>query len=317
MTIAVFNLDCRFVRQVREAAGDSWEVSHARSVEDVKGHLPDTRIMYGHRVEDDMLPRAGKLSWIQATGAGVEWALTPAFVESPIILTNASGIHGVQMSEHALGMMIALARRFPLYMRSQLEKQWDKSLGSGDIDELFEKTLGIIGLGSIGEALAVRAKAFGMHVIGVKRSPLGYDGAADEVVAPGALESVMRESDYVVNLLPLTPGTKKTVSADLIAAMKPTGYFLNLGRGGTVDERALTEALESGAIAGAGLDVFAEEPLPKGSKLWNLENVIITPHVSGLSPRYWERATDLFCENIRRYKAGDELLNVVDKKLGY
>lgn len=317
LTIAVFDLDGRFVRQVREAAGDSWEVRHARSAEDVAEYLPDTEIMYGHRVGDDMLPRAGKLSWIQATGAGVEWALTPAFVAGAITLTNASGIHGVQMSEHALGMMIALARRFPLYMRSQLEGNWDKSLGSTEVGELFEKTLGIIGLGSIGEALAVRAKAFGMHVIGVKRSPLGYHGAADEVVGPGAFERVMRESDYLVNFLPLTSGTRKIVSADLIAAMKPCVYFVNLGRGGTVDERALAEALESGAIAGAGLDVFAEEPLPKGSKLWNLENVIITPHVSGLSPRYWERATDLFCENIRRYKAGDELLNVVDKQLGY
>jgi len=317
LTVAVFNLDDKFVDQVRRAAGDSWKVFHARSADEVKERLGETEIMYGHRLDDEMLARADRLKWVQATGAGIERALTPAFVDSGVILTNASGIHEVQMSEHALGMMIALARRFVHYMRNQIKKNWDKSLGSSDIDELFEKKLAVVGLGSIGEALAVRAKAFGMHVTGVKRNPSGYDGAADEVVGAGALERVMSEADYVVNLLPLTPETEGLISAELIAAMKVTAYFVNLGRGATVDQEALTDALLSGAIAGAGLDVFEEEPLPKRSKLWKLPNVIITPHVSGLSPRYWERATDLFCENLRRYRAGEKLLNLVDKKLGY
>jgi len=317
LTIAVFNLDEKFVDQVRRAAGDSWKVFHARSADEVKDNLGETEVMYGHRLDDEMLARADRLKWVQATGAGIERALTPAFVDSGVVLTNASGIHEVQMSEHALGMMIALARRFPHYMRNQVKKNWDKSLGSSDIDELFEKKLAVAGLGSIGEALAVRAKSFGMHVTGVKRNPSGYDGAADEVAGADAFPKVMSEADYVVNLLPLTPETEGLISAELIAAMKMTAYFVNLGRGATVDQEALTDALLSGAIAGAGLDVFEEEPLPKRSKLWKLPNVIITPHVSGLSPRYWERATDLFCENIRRYRAGEELLNLVDKKLGY
>ncbi len=317
LTIAVFNLDEQYVQDVREAAGDSWEVFHARGADDVKKHIRETEIMYGNRLNDAILPDACALRWVQATGAGVEHALTEAFASAPVILTNASGIHSVQMSEHALGMMVALARHFHHYIRMQQEHKWDKSLGMSDMAELSQKTLGILGLGAIGEALAERARAFGMHVLGLKRSAGGYNGAADEAVGPDALERVMRESDFLVNLLPLTPATRGIISTEVIASMKPGAFFINLGRGGTVDEKALADALAQRAIAGAGLDVFEEEPLSEHSMLWTLDNVIITPHVSGLSPRYWERATALFCENIRRYRAGEELLNVVDKGLGY
>jgi phosphoglycerate dehydrogenase-like enzyme len=317
LVIGVYNLDERFAEDIRRAAGDGLEVLHARSMEDIEGSIGETEVMYGFRVRGDLLEKAVTLRWIQATGAGVDWALTPEFVASPIVLTNVSGIHAVQMSEHVLGMMLALVRGFTFYIPAQGEKRWDRSLGLLEGSELYEKTLGVLGLGAIGEALAARAKAFGMHVIGVKRSPLGYHGAADEVVGPGALERVFSEADFIVDLLPLTSETRGMVSGELIGRMKRRAYFFNLGRGATVDEAALTHALTEGKIAGAGLDVFVEEPLPEASALWGLPNVIITPHTSGHSPHYWERATAIFCENLRRYRAGGELLNVVDKELGY
>ena len=323
LMVAIYNentswaLDEKYVEEIRSAAGNSFEVFQARSRRDVDTRLPDTEIMFGWKVNAENLLQATRLAWVQATGAGVEHALFGQFVASPIVLTNASGIHAPQISEQAIGMMIALTRRLPYYLGRQAKKRWDKSLGIEDLGELYEKTLGIIGLGAIGEALALRAKAFGMRVVGVKRSPLGYSGAADEVVGPAATERTFRESDYVVCLLPMTPSTDKFVSAEMIAAMKPSAFFLNFGRGATVDEAALVEALSKGAIAGSGLDVFAEEPLGRRSKLWKMENVIITPHVAGLTKRYWQRATDLFCGNLRRYIAGEELANVVDKELGY
>ena len=322
MTVAVFRtqtrwaLEGRYVDDVRRAAGEAFEVFQARSDEDVQRRLGETEVMYGFCLDGDSVKRAAKLKWVQATSAGIERALFPEFVKSGIVLTSASGIHGIQMSEHALAMMLSLARKLPQFGRKQAKALWDTST-SGEMGEVYEKTLGIIGLGSIGEALAIRAKALGMRVIGVRNSPLGYRGAAEEVMGPGAMERVFRESDYVVALLPVTPATTGIISRAMIAAMKPTAFFVNLGRGATVDEEALVAAIECGKIAGAGLDVFAEEPLPKRSKLWKMGNVIITPHVAGTSPRYWERATALFSENLRRYAAGEEFLNVVDKEMGY
>jgi phosphoglycerate dehydrogenase-like enzyme len=322
VTVAVFRtetrwaLEGRYVDDIRRAAASEFEVFQARSDEDVARRLAETEVMYGFRLDGDSVKRAARLKWVQATSAGIERALFPEFVNSSIVLTSASGIHAVQISEHALAMMLSLARKLPQFVRRQAKGVWDTA-PSDEMGEVYEKTLGIVGLGNIGEALAVRAKALGMRVVGVKNSPLGYNGAADEVMGPGAMERVFRESDYVVALLPVTAGTTGIISAAMIAAMKPTAFFVNLGRGATVDEEALVAAIEYGKIAGAGLDVFAKEPLPARSKLWKMENVIITPHVAGTSPRYWERATALFSENLRRYAAGEELLNVVDKEMGY
>lgn len=323
LTVAIYStrkkwaLDERLVDRIREAAGDSFDLVQARCDEDLSAVLPETQVLYGFRLTPETLLLATRLEWVQATGAGIEHALFPQFVAAPVVLTNASGIHAVQISEQAIGMAIALIRRFPHYIIQQREKNWDSSFGVDDLTELSGKTMGIVGLGRIGEALASRARAFGMKVLGVKRSPLGYTGAADEVMGPAAMERLFKESDFVVSLLPLTPSTQTIISAELIRSMKPTAYFLNFGRGKTVDQNALVKALASGSIAGAALDVFAAEPLPHRSKLWTMENVIITPHIAGLTDRYWDRATMLFCENIRRYVAGEELANIVDKELGY
>jgi len=320
LLIAVYRQDwtlgAEYVERIRRAAGSHFEVAQARTDADFERLLPGAEVLFGWHLAPENLPRAAKLKWVQVGSAGIDWALFPEFVRSGVVLTSAVGIHAVQMSEHALAMMLALTRKLPHFVRRQAGRNWDRPAGD-DMGELSGKTLGVFGLGAIGEALAVRAKAFGMRVLGVKNSPSGYRGAADEAVGPDAMKRVLGESDYVVNLLPLTKATRGIVSAAMIAAMKPTAFFVNLGRGATVDEKALVAALRAGKIRGAGLDVFEEEPLAENSPLWEMENVIITPHVGGLTPRYWERATDLFCRNLARYIAGEELVNVVDKEIGY
>jgi len=306
-----------YIEDIRRAAGDAFEVYQAASDEEVAARLGETQIMYGWHLTPQDVARAPKLRWAQATSAGVDGMLFPELVDRGIILTSAVGIHAIEISEQAMGTMVALTRQFPKFMRQQIEGVWLRSVTSEEMGELYEKTLAIIGLGHIGEALAVRAKAFGMRVLGIRRTPAGYRGVADEVAAANRMGDVVSRADYVVALLPQTPETDKAISAEVIARMKPTAYFLNFGRGSAVDQMALEMALSTGKIAGAGLDVFAEEPLPIDSPLWRMENVIITPHVSGMTPRYWERATELFCENLRRYMRGEKLLNVVTRETGY
>ena len=312
-----WKLDADRVDAIRRAAGERFEVVQASDNAGVEAALPDTEVMYGFRLRPENLPLARRLRWVQATSAGVNNALYPEFAATDIMLTSAAGIHAVQISEHALAMMLAFARGLNVFIPRQADRQWERPGGDESLGEIFEKTLGIIGMGQIGEALAARAKAFGMRVLGLKGRPAGYKGLADEVVGPEGLERVMRESDYVVALLPQTPGTAGLISAKAIDAMKPTSYFINLGRGKTVDEAALVRALAEGRIAGAGLDVFETEPLPKESPLWGMANVIITPHTAGQSPRYWERCTALLIENLGRYMRGERLANLVDKKRGY
>jgi phosphoglycerate dehydrogenase-like enzyme len=312
-----WKLEAEHVDAIRRAAGRSFEVVQAADNAALEAALPEAEVMYGFRLRPETLPLARRLRWVQATSAGVNNALYPEFMATDVMLTSAAGIHAVQISEHALAMMLAFARGLNVFIRRQADRQWERPHGDQSLGELFEKTLGIVGMGQIGEALAARAKAFGMRVIGLKGRPEGYKGLADEVLGPDGLERLMRESDYVIALLPQTAGTAGLVSAQAIDAMKPGSYFINLGRGKTVDENALVRALADKRIAGAGLDVFETEPLPEESPLWGMENVIITPHTAGQSPRYWERATALFIENLRRYMRGEGLMNLVDKRKGY
>ena len=264
-----WKLEERYVEEIREVAGKRFEVFQAASREEIASRLGEAEIVYGFRVGPEDIPNAPRLKWIQATSAGVDGALFGELVERGITLTSAVGIHAIEISEQALATMIALTRQIQRFIRQQEKKTW-AGFDASMMGEVYEKTLGIVGLGHIGEALAVRAKALGMRVIGVKNHPAGYKGAADEVYGMADLERVMAASDYVVALLPATPATEGVISRDKIALMKPTAYFLNFGRGSTVDEKALVKALQNGKIAGAGLDVFEEEPLPK--KLAALED---------------------------------------------
>jgi phosphoglycerate dehydrogenase-like enzyme len=269
-------------------------------------------ILAGHWSEE-LWKAAPRLRWVQSWGAGVEWILTPAFVASPILLTNAQGIYATPIAEHVLGFMLHFARAFDCHVRHQAEHAWQHA----EVRELRGSTLAIIGLGGIGAEVARLAKGFGMRVIAVRRRPDRPAPDADAVRGPDALPWLLGESDFVALCAALTPNTRHLIGETELRRMKPTAYLINIGRGELVDEEALIAALRDKRIAGAGLDVFAQEPLPSDSPLWDLPNLLITPHTSGNSPRSHARLMDLFCENLRRYLAGEELLNVVDKAEGY
>jgi len=266
-----------------------------------------------------VLDRAERLHWYHMGAAGVEQVINQeGFRDRNLTLTNSSGIAAPNMAEHAMALMLAFARMLPTLERSQRERHWQDWEAGLKSFELGGQTVVLAGLGAIGQEIAQRAKAFGMRVIGVRRSAGGEVPAhVDEVVAIEALDAALAQADHVINTLPFTPDTAKLFDADRIAAMKPGAYFYNLGRGTTVDEPALIAALESGHLAGAGLDVTDPEPLETDSPLWAMENVIITAHTSGNSPMVRERLTELCIEQIRRYRAGERLLNIVDQTQGY
>jgi phosphoglycerate dehydrogenase-like enzyme len=228
--------------------------------------------------------------------------------------------------------MLAYAHRLHLIIRAQLRHEWLRSgQFMGSVDELRGRTLGIVGYGSIGRETARLAAAFGMRVLALKRDPadrrdpgwcpagLGDpDGSIPEkFYGPNQCEEILRASDYVSVTLPLTEHTRRFIGAREIAAMKQGAYIVNIGRGEVIDEPAMIDALRAGKIGGAGLDVFEKEPLPAESPLWDIENVILTPHMSGANRGYMDKACELFADNLRRFVAGQPLLNLVDRQLGY
>ncbi len=265
------------------------------------------------RLPAGLVASAGSLKWIHSIGAGVDGILTPELLESQIVVTSSSGIHREPISEHVLGFMLSFVRGFHVFARQQMRKEWKRF----DLEELAGKTLGIIGLGEIGSEIAVKAKGFGMRVIAVKRDAGEKPSYVDELWLPEQLRNLLGESDFVVLSLPLTPETWGFIGEPELRAMKRSAYFINISRGKIVQEDKVIQALREGWIAGAGLDVFEEEPLPGKSELWEMPNVIITPHVAGSNPQYTERAMAIFEENLKRFLNGQELENVVDKKLGY
>ncbi|MCA9973715.1 MAG: D-2-hydroxyacid dehydrogenase, partial [Anaerolineales bacterium] len=301
-------------------------VSDQLKVEQIQ--LPDGRWPANKTTQAEILyavtdvPRpeqAPQLRWIQLHSAGVEHLRDTAVWHTDILITSASGIHAPNMAQYALTQMLAWAHRVPRWFEHKRTKTWPSPRWDAFVpDELRGQTLGIVGYGSIGRELARLAKAFGMHVLASKRDArhpedTGYTisgtgdprGELPDRIYPGeALKSMLAQCDYVVITLPLTPQTHHLFDETVFREMKPTAFLVNVGRGGVVDEKALVKALNKGWIAGAGLDVFETEPLPDTSPLWNLPNVILTPHVSGFTPHYDARAVDLFAENLRRYLAG-------------
>ncbi len=259
---------------------------------------------------------APNLRWLQLTSAGVDRLLDSPALRSGVTVTTASGIHAVTISEYVIGAVLAFAKGFPRAVRSQIEAKWSAYPPL----ELEGKTIGIIGMGAIGSRVAELAHAFGMRVLAMrrsveKRSP--GEGPADEMIPPSDLQYILAESDYVVLAVPLTPESTRMIGERELRTMKPSGVLVNIARGSVIDEPVLIRALKEHWIAGAALDVFEREPLPSESELWGLDNVLITPHISGGTPRYMERAVNLFCDNLRRYLAGEPLHNVVDPERGY
>jgi phosphoglycerate dehydrogenase-like enzyme len=295
------------------------------------GSLDDVEAMLRGRLPaetfDRILARAPSLRWVHSATAGVERVLTPASRARGLTITNARGVFSRPIAEYVLLMMLAVSRRLPELLELQAERTWQPL----EARELRDVTVGIVGLGSIGRAVGALATAFGCRVQATRRRPdAGHhaaDGSGDEpnlgslmldrVLPPERLPELLADSDFVVLAAPLTPDTMGLIGDAAIAQMKPGAWVINVARGELVDERALERALRSGRLGGAVLDTFREEPLPPSSPLYDLPNVILTPHTSWSSSRVLDRSVDLFCENLRRYAAGRPLLNVVDPSAGY
>ncbi|MDR5694987.1 MAG: D-2-hydroxyacid dehydrogenase [Armatimonadota bacterium] len=307
------NLEDRHIAQIKAIAPEA-ELMVTTDRNKAVSLAPEAEIMVGWNLPREAIAQAPNLKWIHSTAAGVDQLLFPEILEREILVTTSSGIHAIPLCEHVFAMMLALSRRLHYAIRQQIHRRWDRRGSVGG--ELGGGTLGILGLGHIGVELAKRAVAFEMRVIGTKRTPSPVP-FVERVLPPEGLDEVLMESDVVVIALPLTPQTRGLIGERELRLMKPTAFLINVGRGPIVQERALIRALREGWIAGAALDVFEQEPLPADSPLYDLENVILTPHVAGTSPRYMDRAIPLFCENLGRYLRGEPLLNVVDKKRGY
>ncbi len=264
----------------------------------------------------DFLAHAPRLRWLHTMSAGVDRFLIPEVVgRRDFTLTNNSGPYDVPIAEFVLATMLSAAKHLPDYQRAQAASLWEKELR---LVELRGSTVVVLGLGSIGAEVARLASAFGMRVIGVRRRlDLPAMPGVSDTVPPERLTGVVGDADFLVIAAPLTPATRGLVSREVIAGMKPTAWIVNIARGALIDEAALLEALRAGRIAGAAIDAWWTEPLPPESEWWRLPNVIATPHVSNSSPRVRERTLELFIENLRRWKAREPLLNVVDLQAGY
>ncbi len=282
--------------------------------------LPEVDVVLGFAVRRENFALAKRLRWIHSTAAGVEWMLFPELVESDVTLTCSRGLHALSIAEHTLGVMLAFARQLHLSRDAQARRQWTQleqwQAGPG-FEELQGATVGIVGFGHIGRAVAEKCRAMGMRVLAVRRNPAPDPAPAHAQWGLDWLPELLERSDWVVLAAPHTPETDRLIGAAQLARMKPGARLINVGRGALVDEAALVDALAAGRLAGAGLDVYEHEPLADDSPLWSMPQVIATPHVSGLGPRYWERATEVFARNLRAYVAGRPLHNVVDKRAGY
>lgn len=308
-TVLVYHGDPKYAQLVRAQKGRV-VVSAAATPSEAAQAVGEAEILYAWKFPPQLYAKAQRLKWLQAMGAGVDWAIVPELPPG-VILTRAPGVFGPWMAEYVIGWCSWVTQRVETYREAQRQRRWlDHVLP----DRLLGKTLAIVGLGDIGRDVARAALAFGMRVLGVsRRGRLVRE--AERVYPVGQMARALRQADFVVILLPLTPETHGIIGADAFAAMKPTAWLVNIARGAVVNEAALLEALEQRRIAGAILDVFATEPLPPHHPLWRMDNVVITPHIAG--PSTPEEIAPVFNDNLARYLAGRPLRHVVDRKRGY
>ncbi len=306
---------------LREAANT--DVVCVSSQEELSASLPEAEILCAFNVPENWPELAPHLRWLQYPGAGID-GLRPSGLldqQDRVQITTASGIHATTISEYVFGSILMFNWNWPQMVRLQDGHVWAKSSGWYNLGgrELDGATLGVVGVGSIGRRIAQLGRAFGMRVLGMRRS--SAQGEADPDLAQSYprehLQEMLGQCDYVVLCVPLTPDTEHLIGEAELRAMKKDSYLVNIARGHVIDEQALVRALREGWIGGAGLDVAEVEPLPSNSPLYGMPNVIITPHVAGLSTHYDQRLAQLFAENLRRYRAGEPLLNRYDPARGY
>jgi phosphoglycerate dehydrogenase-like enzyme len=272
--------------------------------------IPTADAFYG-RIRPEWLAAAPRLRWIQSPVAGLEHSMFPELVASPVTLTSMRGIYSDHIADHAYALLLALARGLPQFMRRQARHEWSQQ-GVRAV-HLPDATLGIIGLGGIGRELARRAKVSGLTVLAVDARPEDRPEAVDELWPTERLRELLGRSDFVAVCAPHTPETERLLNRETLGWMKSSAYLINISRGVIVELAALTEALQQGRLAGAALDVFETEPLPADHPLWDMENVVVTPHAAWMGPDSEARRLEVLKVNLRRFAAGEPLLNVVDK----
>jgi len=301
-----YRLDERF--RARNTGIESFEVRDAAGLAARIGEA-DVLVISG-LWQNALLEPAAKLRYIQSIGAGTDQFPRDELARRGIRLASARGVNYRAVSEHAMALILALARRLPEARDNQAKQHWRGMIGdlAGREDELGGKTLVVVGLGQIGGRLAELAKAFDMRVVGLRRDPGAGKGAADSVRAMGDLVAVLPEADYVALCCPLTPETENLIDKTALGRMKPSSYLINVARGRVVAEAALIEALGGRRIAGAGIDVTIEEPLPAASPLWEMPQVLITPHTAGETRRYEDNVLDILQENLGRLWRGEKAL---------
>lgn len=308
---------------LQQAAGS--EVLWIANQEELLEQLPTTEVLCSFSVPANWAELAPHLRWLQYPGAGVDALRVSGLLDpqSRVVVTTAAGINAIIISEYVLGSILMFNWNWPQMVRLQDGHVWAKSAGWYNLGgrELYGQTLGIIGMGSIGRRIAQLGRALGMRVVGIRRSYAGSeeirDPDLDQCYAPGSLHELLSQADYVVLSVPLTAETERLIGETELRAMKPTAYLVNIARGRVVDEHALIRALREGWIGGAGLDVAETEPMPANNPLYSMPNVILTPHVAGVSVHYERRLAELFAENLRRYRAGEPLNNRFDPTRGY
>ena len=298
------------------AAADLARLVQVAGVEGLEAHLPELEAVFAWNFDRprllDVVPRAPRLRWIQSISAGVEELASPTLPAHGVVLTHAAGVYDPGLAESVLGFVLAFSAR--LLEDARLRPgEWP----ADEITLLRGATALVVGAGSIGTEVGRLLRAVGLHVRGVARTPRQPDETFEAILGVEELHSELARADHVVNVLPITAATRGLFDAAAFAAMKPHGVFVNIGRGSTVDEPALIEALERGVIAGAALDVFEVEPLPTESPLWRMSNVLVSPHRAGDHERWADDVVALFVDNLERFVAGEPLRNVVDVELGY
>jgi phosphoglycerate dehydrogenase-like enzyme len=311
---ALHGADRRVIEEIGSQSGYRVLVSDdVRSFEMVIGKV----VIAAGQVPRERLAEAPALRWFQQFGSGCEWLIPREDIRnSDLLITNASDNHYNSLAEHVMAMVLTMTRQIHFSVRAQSERRWHRPAGKRP-PELSDLTMLLLGVGSIGKRVAELATSFGMRTMGVRRNPTGSGTPLERCVTPEELLDILPEADIVSNSMPLTPDTHGMINREAFRAMKNTALFFNVGRGKTVDETALIEALQNDEIAGAGLDVFETEPLPPDSPLWEMRNVVITGHYAGSSESSSQRRVEVFTDNLRRFVAGGNLRNVVDKRLYY
>jgi phosphoglycerate dehydrogenase-like enzyme len=318
--LPIWRLPAPALERIRRAGSRVFDIDLPQNEAALARVIPEAEVLFAWGLAQRLVGEAAKLRWLHTPLAGVDRVLNRELRATNVRITSSRGVNSVAVAEHTLALVLALTRGIVAAVHAQRERRWVQAELYGrrpPLSELNGRLLGIWGLGEIGRELAVRARALGMSVWGVTRSGGQPPPGVDRLLSRDKSDTMLRAADVLVLALPLTPATEGILGERELRSLKPSAILVNIGRGALVQEPALVRALRENWILGAGLDVFADEPLPAGSPLWALRNLVLTPHVAGTHPDYMPRSADLFLKNLKLYLSSEPLLNEVDRKTGY